>query len=183
MPPSFTHKSFPALSFRLYMPLAHERALRDSVDGLFYADAVGRRLDRASESDLAKHFPRRARETRAAYRRRIIARLGGYFSGYSLQHVEGRFRKGGIRTLRQQGRAPTLYGPKYLIDETSAVIHFVVPVAVKRAIPAEADRIRWAFIEILMGSLLERIKDEAEIWLLETGFGDRIHVWDRRRGR
>lgn len=41
----------------------------------------------------------------------------------------------------------------------------------------EANLIRWFFRQLFVQSILEVVNAEDEIWLLETGMRDRLHIW------
>jgi hypothetical protein len=91
---------------------------------------------------------------------------------------------------------------KYLIDETTAVVRFIIPVeAAKRIDPclpgsfsfedvaedgdakAELAQIRAFFFNLFAEAIVRTVQGEDEIWLLEdTGTNRRLYVWERSTG-
>jgi hypothetical protein len=173
-------------SFRLLLPLANELVLRDTLDYLFYSDRIARRIGILDRTILEAHFPKAAGEREAGYRKRIAEDIAGYFGGYSVHNVAGRFRGGRLLEYEEAASLSRHAGKKYVFDETSAAIDFVVPIAVEGAGPdpegflrAEVLKIRWLFMELLMNAILESINGEAEIWLMESGVESHIYTWKR----
>ena len=41
----------------------------------------------------------------------------------------------------------------------------------------EAARIRWFFYILFVQSIVEIVNGEDEIWLLESGFKNKLHIW------
>jgi len=88
-------------------------------------------------------------------------------------------------------------GDRYLIDETTAIVRFVFPCGAPHRIPpgraqdfdipeaatdehsgvAEADQIRWFFNALFVQSIIQVINGEAEIWMIESGMRNRLHIW------
>lgn len=173
-------------SFRLLLPLANELVLRDTLDSLFYSDRMARRIGILDRTRLESHFPRTAGEQEAAYRKRIAKDIAGYFGGYSVHNVAGRFRGERLLEYEEAASLSRHAGKKYVFDETSAAIDFIVPVAVEGAgldpegfLRAEVLKIRWLFMELFMNAILESINGEAEIWLMESGIESHLYSWER----
>lgn len=88
---------------------------------------------------------------------------------------------------------------RYLIDETTASVRFVIPVSASKTlhpggfgdterrpgapnleIAPERSFIRLAFFEIFVESIVRSVIDEDEIWLIEeSNLGRQLYVWRR----
>jgi hypothetical protein len=169
------------VSFQFFLPLAHEGALRETLDSLFYSDRLLRRLKILDARRLEAHFGSRPREGKAAFYDRVLREIAGIFKGYSVGHVDGRFRGAPLLGFAEAQRRIDKEGLRYLYDETSAVIRFVVPLGPEgdESPQAAEERIRWIFREIFVQAMLERINGEAEVWLLEEGVKSALYRWLR----
>jgi len=176
--------------FEFYMPLRNEEYLRQTLDSLFYKDSVLFRLKLIKPHDLQVAFPRQAEETEAKYFERICEFISDKFVGYSVNHVNGRYRAADIKTMQEAFRGGAASAERYLVDETTAVVRFIFPCKPKteesqdtlqpqetRNADQEADLIRWFFRQLFVQSILEVVNAEDEIWLLETGMRNRLHIW------
>ena len=88
-------------------------------------------------------------------------------------------------------------GDRYLIDGTTAIVRFIFPCGTPRRIApgvardfdipesainddsgiAEANQIRWFFNVLFVQSIIQVINGEAEIWMVESGMRNRLHIW------
>ena len=89
---------------------------------------------------------------------------------------------------------PFAYGP-YIVDETTAIVRFILPVAtdagkyeygkiLEPAVTAvgtkkRAELMSWLFLNFFAESLIRVVKDEDEIWLLESGMRSAFYRWIR----
>src|SRR5581483_11193546 len=141
-PTTFTN----IIVYEFYMPLAHEGALRTTLDSLFYRDAIEPRLRRIGIPKLtaAGLFEKLLTESDEEFFEKVLKFVEQKFGGYSIYHVDGRFRATGLLSQQQ---AVELYktGERYLVDETTAVTRFIFPVA-----EPEAKRVRFLFEELFM---------------------------------
>jgi len=88
--------------FEFYLPLTHEGALRISLDSLFYRDVVEPRLKRIGRAMLkANGFDEKSGESDESFYSRVLELVDDKFGGYSIYHVNGRFRATGLSTLDQ----------------------------------------------------------------------------------
>ena len=71
-----------------------------------------------------------------------------------------------VADIQKQGR-------RYLIDETTAVARFIFPCKDN----SEADRIRYLFETLFVRSIIQLVNGEDEIWMVESGSRNRVHVW------
>ena len=91
-------------------------------------------------------------------------------------------------------------GDRYLIDETTAIVRFIFPCGdpVARqpgssdsladldepapnssdtSSEGEANKIRWFFNALFVQSIIQVVNGEAEIWMVESGLRNRLHIW------
>jgi hypothetical protein len=95
--------------------------------------------------------------------------------GYSIYHVDGRFRADKLST-QQEAVELLKMGQRYLVDETTAVTRFIFPCKDDE----EAERVRFLFKELFITAITQLISGEDEIWVVESGIHNRVHVWKRR---
>lgn len=156
------------------MPLRNEEFLRETLDSLFYEDSIKFRLKLVDRKVLELKFTKELLEEEDAYFSRICKYVSQKFGGYSIHHVNGRFRAAELMTHTQASGAE-----RYLIDETTAVVRFILPCQKTDVMSAEQDAelTRWFFEELFVQSILEVVNAEDEIWLLESGMQHRLHIW------
>jgi len=179
--------------YDFFLPLTHEQRLRDALDTLFYRDALERILKEVGVAALAQEdvFGRRPGETDEELIQRVCERAEDVFVGYSISHVSGRFRAGDL-VSRQQAAAGEAEGIPYLVDETTAVVRFIAPVTSTEdaeGLPGqlpltqgrvrEATEIRWLFLHVFAQALTRVLKQEDQVWLLESGAQSGLYVWRR----
>jgi hypothetical protein len=160
--------------FEFYMPLRNEEYLRETLDSLFYKDTIKFRLNLIDRDELRAAFPEAAGEPLEHYLERVCQFVGGKFGGYSILHVSGRFRAAELMTQADGKRAE-----RYLVDETTAVVRFIVPCRQEQErTPLQvADLVRWCFDKLFVTSILEVVNAEDQIWLVESGLRQRLHIW------
>jgi len=182
------------LVFEFFMPLTNEAHLRWTLDSLFYKETISARLKGLDKTRLEQHFERLKDESEHDYLARLCGWLAGKFVGYSISTVNGRFRAHDLLT-RMGSAEIEAGGDRYLIDETTAIVRFIFPCGpaingaplqdeFDEAEPTddrkgreEAGKIRWFFYALFVESIMETINEQDEIWLVESGFRDRLHVW------
>jgi len=115
--------------------------------------------------------------------------------GYSLHLVNGRFRAGSLATKSEVVNRAFSQGP-YLVDETTAVVRFILPVDVKQESPSQLslfepikdtpssseheEQLRWLFLNFFAEAVTRVVKKEDEIWLLESGVHSALYRWIRK---
>jgi len=109
------------------MPLANEAALRTTLDALFFKDRIIARIKTIEISELKKKFKTFAHLEDSALYESVLASIEGHFAGYSIFHVDGRFRSGKLRTQDEVAQFQ-MKGERYLIDETTACYPFHIPI-------------------------------------------------------
>ena len=97
--------------------------------------------------------------------------------GYSVYHVDGRFRMEALTTELNAAHIQ-IDGRPYLMDETTAVARFILPCDNE----AEAQLVWFFFERLFVDSILQLVNAEAEVWMVETGMLQRVCVW-RGTGR
>lgn len=161
------------ITYEFYMPLTHEGPLRTTLDSLFYREALEARIRRLIGPDLMKIFPRQPSDaTNEKYIERIISFAADRFRGYSVYHVSGRFRANDLMSLDQAADLQKA-GERYLVDETTAVTRFIFPCKDND----EARFIRYLFTKLFVSTITDMVSGEDEIWLVEGGLQNQVHVW------
>ena len=183
--------------YEFFMPLTNEGHLRTALDALFYKDTISSRLRALDRFKVEEHFPLQEGETDDAYFERLCNWIAGIFIGYSILHVNGRYRAADLATISEAGE---IYreGARYLVDETTAVVRFIFPCGnptLRRpplsgrhfeddenpdafsGEPEDAKKIRWFFGALFVQSIIQVVNGEDEIWMVESGMRDRLHIW------
>lgn len=166
------------LLFDFFLPLTNETVLRMSLDSLFYKDTIQKQLLAIGIHTLRMHFKGTEGANDDAFLQELTAWIGDRFGGYSISHVNGRFKarpdKGepGILTM-QEATALLERAGRYLIDETTAITRFIFPCHDRE----EAETVRWFFFELFVKSVIE-VSGEAEVWMIESGLQARLHIWN-----
>jgi hypothetical protein len=191
------------LTYELLLPLTRETQLRQALDDLFYADAVRQRLLEIDSTVIEEWLPSQPGEEKDDHLERVCELVSQKFSGYSIGHVGGRFRVGPLRTRANSGQM-SAEGLPYLIDETTAVVRFILPLDSSRRTPSaqllgpglsaekvtlvasaeelakEESLLRSLFFHLFVAAVIRTVNGEEEIWLLEEGRRRRLYVYDRR---
>lgn len=154
--------------YEFFMPLTNEAILRTTLDALFYKDSVKARIRRIPSDKIRKVFCDNHGESEGAYIDRLCDWISKKFVGYSVYHVSGRFRVGGLVDRASAGSVP-----RYIIDETTAVTRFIFPCKDDE----EAERVAFFFEELFVKAIIEVVNGEDEIWMAETGMCNRLHIW------
>jgi len=160
------------LIYEFYMPLTNEAHLRTTLDSLFFRDTILARLNSIGVERLRINLPLRDSETQESYFHRILDFIEQNFVGYSIFHVSGRFRADKLSSQDQVAEIQKR-GRRYLIDETTAVARFIFPCHDN----TEADKIRYLFEALFVRSIIQLVNGEDEIWMVESGLRNRVHIW------
>jgi len=154
------------------MPLTHETQLRSTLDTLFFKDTILTKLRTIRELDLETHFARPVGQSDERYFDQVVDFVEEHFVGYSISHVDGRFRAVGVLDydnvagFQKRGR-------RYLIDETTAVTRFIFPYDGDE----ELATIQFLFHELFVRSMVHLAQGEKQIWMLESGPEIKVHIW------
>ncbi len=178
--------------YEFFLPLTHEQRLRDALDDLFYRDRLRRTLREIGMGKIEEAFPREEGETDDELVERVVDRAEQVFGGYSVSHVQGRFRMAELMTIAEAAQYETA-GNRYLVDETTAVVRFIAPCPSSQYLPpaqlpltdpvgavrSESNEIRWLFLQVFAKALLRVVRQEDEVWLLESGAESGLYIWRR----
>jgi hypothetical protein len=154
------------------MPLTHETHLRTTLDALSYKDTILAKLKGIDKSEVEKYFEPSEGQSEKDYLGRILWFIEKNFVGYSIYHVDGRFRSPGIldfdeiAVLSKEGR-------RYLIDETTAVTRFIFPYDTDKQLAS----IQFLFQRLFVRGMIDLVAGEQEIWMLENGPERLVHIW------
>jgi len=180
------------VTYEFLLPLTKEDTLRRTLDELFYRDTLEERLGQIDLAKLKKTVEKHAKEKPKDYIRRAAEVVSQLFSGYSISHVNGRFLAATLATRHDA------VGKRYIIDETTAIVRFIVPCECSRVIHGETfdlahdvcvdeqklendiARIRILFFNVFAEAVANAVLHEDEIWLLETAASQsRLYTWEK----
>ena len=188
-----------AVTYEFFLPLTRERELTRALDAIFYSDTLDRLVKEAEIDKFFSEFPELESVPEGDARECIITFVSEHFTGYSISHVSGRFRSGDIVPRAKAGEMFS-GGDRYLVDETTAVVRFIVPLheslstqnaqasfpdmvamggELTEAGQAELKRVRLAFFLLFAEAVTLTVRGEDEVWLLESGPESRVYVWEK----
>ncbi|MGZ5436729.1 MAG: hypothetical protein ACXWID_09295 [Pyrinomonadaceae bacterium] len=167
---NYTPTSSDVLIFDFLMPLTNEAYLRTTLDALFFKDTLLARLKTIAAAELERSFPRPPGVTDDDYFAGILRFIESRFVGYSISHVDGRFRSGKVLTQDEVAEFQKV-GQKYLIDETTAVTRFIFPYQSDE----ELKKIQYLFHALFVRSIIQLVNGEEQIWMLESQ--SKVHIW------
>lgn len=184
--------------FDFFIPLTNENDLRSSLDELFYSDTVKLMLNKILKNELNIVFPIKNKESEEQYIERICEWISKRFGGYSIGTARGRFKIDDLKTFAEVALQKTK-GFDYLIDETTAIVHFIFHVGPpiknqvlfnieqfqenldeyydQKEIELEANQIRFIFKNSFVRNILDLVNGEDEIWMLESGIRNCLYIW------
>jgi len=168
---SYDPSSSDVMIYDFLIPLTNETHLRTTLDALFYKDSLLARLKTIGTPELKTNL-KFSDDSDENYFENILRFIVDHFVGYSIYHVDGRFRSGKLRT---QDEVATIQkrGEKYLIDETTAVARFIFP----HKTEDELQNVRFLFRILFVRSIIQLVNGEDQIWMIETGRQNRVHIW------
>ena len=183
------------LVYEFFMPLAREDRLRDALDNLFYRDAIEQRISEIGLGKIRDSLKLPDSSSDDDVKQFVLQFIDNIIGGYSLHLVSGRFRAGSLVTREDVVARPYSQGP-YLVDETTAVVRFILPVITdqdatsqmslfepaKNAATADerAEQMRWLFLNFFAEAVTRVVRNEDEIWLLESGIKSALYRWVRK---
>jgi hypothetical protein len=169
---NYEPSSSEVMMYDFLMPLTNEAYLRTTLDALFFKDTILARLKTIGMAELKKNLKKFADLSDAAFYESILGFIESHFAGYSIFHVNGRFRSGKLRSQDEVADVQKK-GERYLIDETTAVTRFIFPYAD----PEELNSVRYLFRILFVRSIIQLVNGEEQIWMLETGLENKVHIW------
>ncbi|MBX7134226.1 MAG: hypothetical protein K1X67_16255 [Fimbriimonadaceae bacterium] len=187
------------LKYEFLLPLTNERKLRAALDELFYRDHLQQRAKEIGIETLATILPKEVDEKDDDYVGRVVSKVGALLGGYSVGHVNGRFRANAVKSYAEAAQILVDRG-RYLVDETTAVVRFLLPLEASRhnhgshfdvtknesidasRFEADINVARRLFLAFFVETVILDIHAEDEIWFLESGpSGERLYVLERER--
>ncbi len=185
------------VNYEFLLPLTREDELRRTLDSLFYADTIENRLREVGLGAVARYVIRNPGESDSDYIDRIRGLVSDFFAGYSISHVSGRFRAADI-VSRQEAVKILAADGRYLIDETTASVRFIVPLLATKAdghelvddyfqgsdLPSEAVQeilmVHGLFFDFFVEAIVELVNGEDAIWLVEESGSKRtLYMWEK----
>lgn len=129
------------VEYEFLLPLTHEGQLRKALDDLFYEESIRQRLAELGLSRLKQWVEASVDEPDDKYLNRVCHIVSDKFRGYSISHVSGRYLADRL-TTRAQAAQMLANEQRYIIDETTAAVRFIVPLeASKREIEGDFEEI------------------------------------------
>lgn len=187
------------VNYEFLMPLTREALLRAALDNLFFKNTLEEQIRLVGPERFVSVLPKRENESDEKYSARVAQVVSKYFGGYSITHVNGRFRAGGLIDQTQA------VGKRYIVDETTALVRFIIPLKVGEKthgdlftlnastgpvfsstsapgsdpIDKEIVLIRTLFLNVFGEVVVHSVQGEDEIWLLETFRGcQQLFKWE-----
>jgi len=183
------------LIYEFFMPLSREDRLREALDNLFYKDTIEQRIQEIGFFRIRDGLKLPSDYSEEKIRQLVFDFMEGTIGGYSVYLVNGRYRADELASREDVGNRSPAYGP-YIVDETTAIVRFILPVKTdagkfeygKILEPASiatdtkkrADQLRWLFLNFFAEALIRVVQKEDEIWLLESGMRSAFYRWIRR---
>ncbi len=189
------HSQF--IQFEFLLPLTREDKLRRALDDLFYKDTIEMRLKDLGIETVQNLIEREAGMTEADYIEKVCGVVSDKFGGYSIVHVQGRYKAAELMT-RSEAAQYFAADQLYLVDETTASVRFIIPctagsmsfeddfqsinqtAAVEQTeLEKEVALIRTLFFQFFVEAVVATVHNEEEVWLLETGHVKQLYRWRR----
>lgn len=170
---SYDPSTSEVMIYDFLMPLTNEAHLRTTLDALFFKDSLIARLKTIGAAALKSNL-KFVDQPDDAYLKTVLVFIEDHFVGYSIFHVDGRFRAGKLKTQDEVANIQKR-GEKYLIDETTAIARFIFPYKDS----GELENIRYLFRILFVRSIIQLVNGEEQIWMIETGPQNRVHIWHR----
>ncbi len=189
------------LRYEFLLPLTKEHELKKALDDLFYRDTLEERIREVGPGSFSFQLPEGSGLAGKTETDAIIEFMTDHFTGYSISHVSGRFRSEALADRAQVGDM-LVKGHRYLVDETTAVVQFIVPLqqssntypddqefvdalakdsesSLSEAARVELAQVRRTFFLLFVEAVVRTVKGEDEVWLLESGPENRLYVWEK----
>ena len=183
------------LIYEFFMPLSREDRLREALDNLFYRDTIEQRIQEIGISQIRAGLKLSSEISEDNIRMLVFDFMESTIGGYSIYMVNGRYRADALASREEVVARSFAYGP-YIVDETTAIVRFILPVETdagkyeygKILEPASmaigtkkrAELMSWLFLNFFAEALIRVVREEDEIWLLESGMRSAFYRWIRR---
>ena len=183
------------LIYEFFMPLSREDRLREALDNLFYRDTIEQRILEIGIEQIRAGLKLLQEYPEEKIQQLVFEFIESTIGGYSIYLVNGRYRADQLASRADVVKRPFGYGP-YIVDETTAIVRFILPVEtdaaqfahgnlLEPAAPSihakqRAEQIRWLFLNFFAEALIRVVPKEDEIWLLESGMRSAFYRWIKR---
>ena len=183
------------LIYEFFMPLSREDRLREALDNLFYRDTIEQRIQEIGISQIRAGLKLSSEISEDNIRMLVFDFMESTIGGYSIYMVNGRYRADALASREEVVARSFAYGP-YIVDETTAIVRFILPVETdagkyeygKILEPASmaigtkkrAELMSWLFLNFFAEALIRVVREEDEIWLLESEMRSAFYRWIRR---
>jgi len=183
------------LIYEFFMPLSREDRLREALDNLFYRDTIDQRIQEIGLSQIHAGLNLSEDTSDKKIRQLVFDFMESTIGGYSIYLVNGRYLADHLASRAYVVNRPFAYGP-YIVDETTAIVRFILPVKTDAgkfahgnilepatlSLDAQkhAELVRWLFLNFFAEALIRVVQNEDEIWLLESGMRSTFYRWIRR---
>ena len=183
------------LIYEFFMPLSREDRLREALDNLFYRDTIEQRIHEIGIEQIRAGLKLPQNSIEPEIRQIVFDFIQSTIGGYSIYLVNGRYRADLLASRAEVLNRPFGTGP-YIVDETTAIVRFILPVEtdaaqfvhgklLEPAAPSQhakdrAEQIRWLFLNFFAEALIRVVPKEDEIWLLESGMRSAFYRWIKR---
>lgn len=183
------------VTYEFLLPLTREDQLRKALDALFYKDTIHQRLLEIGLDQVNLWLIRNENETNEDYTDRICNLISEKFGGYSISHVSGRYRAAAI-TTRENAARMLSEDERYIIDETTASVRFIIPIKATRVEENDFDNVNvdeheivaideislvhYLFFNLFVEAVVRMVQGEDEIWLVEETTRTRsLYTWQK----
>lgn len=185
------------VTYEFLLPLTREDQLRKALDALFYKDTIRQRLLEIRLEVVEQWIERDEGSTDEDYIDKVCSLVSDKFGGYSISHVSGRYRAAAIASRADAAQMLTA-DERYIVDETTASVRFILPVRVTRveeedfdeinldenevdqAIVEEISLIHSLFFNLFVEAVVRTVQGEDEIWLVEETTRTRsLYTWQK----
>lgn len=183
------------LVYEFFMPLSREDRLREALENLFYRDTIEQRIQEIGLSKIRDGLKLSSDHSEEKIKQLILDFMESTIGGYSIYLVNGRYRADSLASREEVINRPFAYGP-YIVDETTAIVRFVLPVetaagkfeygevlepaSIAIVTQERADLVRWLFLNFFAEAIIRVVQTEDEIWLLESGMRSAFYKWVKR---
>jgi hypothetical protein len=183
------------LIYEFFMPLSREDRLREALDNLFFRDTIEQRINEIGISQIRNGLKLSSDYSEDKIHQLVYEFMESTIGGYSIYLVNGRYRADSLASREEVAIRPLAYGP-YIVDETTAIVRFILPVETaagefeygKVLEPAStaigtqerADLVSWLFLNFFAEAIISVVQKEDEIWLLESGMRSAFYRWIKR---
>ena len=185
------------VTYEFLLPLTREDQLRKALDALFYKDTIQQRLQEIGLAEVDSWVERDEGESDEHYIDRVCKLISEKFGGYSISHVSGRYRAAAI-TTREDAARMLAVDERYIIDETTASVRFIIPIKSTRMEEPDFDEMSFdeiepdpgvieeislvhaLFFNLFVEAVVRMVQEEDEIWLVEETTRTRsLYTWQK----